>query len=97
MNKGGLSWKIEEKGNNLSQGEKQVFCFLRAIINDKKIIIMDEATSNVDIQTESVIEKLKKKYFKDKTVISIAHRLNTIYDSDWIMILDGGEIKAFDK
>lgn len=58
---------------------------------------MDEATSNIDVQTEEIIEKIKKEYFKDKTVITIAHRLNTIYDSDRIMILDKGEVKAFGK
>lgn len=56
---------------------------------------MDEATSNVDVQTEEIIEEIKKKYFKNKTVISIAHRLNTIYDSDRILILEKGKIKAF--
>ena len=58
---------------------------------------MDEATSNVDVQTEEIIENIKKTYFKNKTVITIAHRLNTIYDSDKIMILDRGELKAFAK
>lgn len=58
---------------------------------------MDEATSNVDVQTEDIIEKIKKKYFKEKTVLTIAHRLNTIYDSDRIMILEFGKIKAFRK
>lgn len=53
-----------------------------------KIVIMDEATSNVDIKTEETIEYIKNKYFKNVTTLSIAHRLNTIYDSDRILILD---------
>lgn len=58
---------------------------------------MDEATSNVDIKTEETIEYIKNKYFKDVTTLSIAHRLNTIYDSDRILILDQGKVKAFNK
>lgn len=58
---------------------------------------MDEATSNVDVETEAIIEKIKKDYFSNKTMITIAHRLNTIYDSDRIMILEKGKIKAFGK
>lgn len=59
----GLDKQIEEKGGNISQGEKQILCFLRAILSEKQIIIMDEATSNVDVQTEDTIEKLKEQYF----------------------------------
>ncbi len=63
----------------------------------KDIVIMDEATSNLDIATEKNMEKMKNKYFKNKTTLSIAHRLNTIYDSDRILILNNGEIEVFGK
>ena len=92
---GGLDWSIEQKGDNLSFGEKQIFCFVRAIINLKKIIIMDEATSNLDIKSEQILEYMKEKYFKNKTTFTIAHRLNTIYNADKILILDNGMVKAF--
>ena len=92
---GGLDWVLEQKGENLSFGEKQIFCFIRAIINLKKIIIMDEATSNLDIKSEQVLEYMKDKYFKNKTTFTIAHRLNTIYNADKILILDDGMVKAF--
>lgn len=93
--KGGLDWKIVENGSNMSYGEKQILCFIRAIVELKKIIIMDEATSNLDIKSESIIEKMKEKYFRDRTTLTIAHRLNTIHQSDKILILERGQVRVF--
>jgi ABC-type multidrug transport system fused ATPase/permease subunit len=92
---GGLDWKLSSGGGNISVGEKQILCFVRAIINIKKIIIMDEATLSLDIKSESLIEKMKEKYFKESTTITIAHRLNTVYQSDRILVLDKGKIRTF--
>jgi ATP-binding cassette subfamily C (CFTR/MRP) protein 1 len=92
---GGLDWHMSSGGGNLSVGEKQILCFVRAIINLQKIIILDEATSNLDIKSESLLEKMKDKYFKSSTTITIAHRLNTVYQSDRILVLEKGRIKTF--
>lgn len=78
----GLSFQIEENGNNLSSGEKQLLCICRAILRQTKIVLLDEATSNIDLVTEKQIEKLMKAAFKNCTVITIAHRLQTIINSD---------------
>jgi ATP-binding cassette subfamily C (CFTR/MRP) protein 1 len=92
---GGLDWQLSSGGGNLSVGEKQILCFVRAIINLKKVVILDEATSNLDIKSESLLEKMKDKYFKESTTITIAHRLNTVYQSDRILVLEKGRVKSF--
>ena len=78
----GLESKIEKDGGNLSQGEKQLVCLARALLFKKKIVLMDEATSNIDIETEQRIQVLIKEKFKESTVLVIAHRLNTILHCD---------------
>ena len=83
--------------NNLSVGEKQLICITRAILRKTKIIIMDEATSNIDIKTEQKIQEIFNKYFIDCTVITIAHRIKTIINYNKILVLDNGQIKEFDK
>ena len=83
--------------NNLSVGEKQLICITRAILRKTKIIIMDEATSNIDIKTEEKIQQIFNKYFIDCTVITIAHRIKTIINYNKILVLDNGQIKEFDK
>ena len=83
--------------NNLSVGEKQLICITRAILRKTKIIIMDEATSNIDIKTEQKIQEIFNKYFIDCTVITIAHRIKTIINYHKILVLDNGQIKEFDK
>ena len=93
----GLYQIIEEKGQNLSSGEKQLICICRAIIRKNKIVIMDEATANIDIKTEEVIQKLIKEKFEASTVITIAHRLNTVFNSDKVLIMDRGEVVEFDR
>lgn len=90
---GGLYAKIENNGDNLSVGEKQILCFTRTIINLKNIVILDEATSSMDLKSEEVLEKMKKKYLKNCTIICIAHRLNTLHDSDRIFQMESGKIK----
>ena len=92
---GGLDWKLKSSGGEMSFGEKQIFCFIRAIINTKGLIIMDEATSNLDIKSEDILEKLKEKYMKDATVLIIAHRLNTIHSCDKVLILEKGKVQRF--
>lgn len=74
----GLEQQIEQKGSNLSSGERQLICICRAILRNNKIVLMDEATANIDIKTEETIQRLINERFKDSTVITIAHRLNTI-------------------
>ena len=78
----GLDSKIEKGGSNLSQGEKQLICLARALLLENRLVLMDEATANIDSKTESLIQDLVKRRFKDCTILMIAHRLNTILNCD---------------
>ena len=94
---GQLEFKLKECGTNLSVGERQLVCLARALVQKSKIIIMDEATANVDFKTDRLIQEVIRDKFKDSTVLTIAHRLNTILDYDKVMVLDGGQVVEFDK
>ena len=91
----GLQMQIEPDGSNLSQGEKQLICFSRTLINKKKVIILDEATANIDQKTEEVIQKAVENDFADSTMQIIAHRIQTILHCDKIMVLKNGKIGEF--
>ena len=81
----------------MSIGEKQLICIVRAILRRNKIVILDEATSNIDVITEQKIQQLIQEEFKEATTITIAHRLNTIIKSDKILFLDQGKVLEFDS
>ena len=89
--------KIEQHGSNLSVGEKQLICIARAILRKTKIIVMDEATANIDMKTEEKIQKALQYVLNDSTVITVAHRIKTIIDYDKILVLDNGNIIEFDS
>ena len=73
-------------------GQKQLICLARAILRKNKILVLDEATSNVDMRTDDFIQKTLKTKFKEQTIITIAHRLNTIADYDRVIVMDKGRI-----
>ena len=91
-----LDYNIEENGNNISVGEKQLLCIARALIKKTKILLMDEATANIDYKTESILKKNIHEDMKESTVITIAHRIKTIINYDKILVLKEGEIEEFD-
>ncbi|XP_046853156.1 ATP-binding cassette sub-family C member 4-like isoform X2 [Xenia sp. Carnegie-2017] len=88
---------LSESGNNLSVGQRQLLCLARAILKQNRILIVDEATANVDQRTDSLIQEALRNKFKDCTVLTIAHRLNTIMDSDRVMVLHEGRLVEFDE
>ncbi|CAH0722571.1 unnamed protein product, partial [Brenthis ino] len=91
-----LDFKVTEGGANFSVGQRQLMCLARAVLRSNKILIMDEATANVDPQTDSFIQQTIRRQFASCTVLTIAHRLNTIMDSDRVLVMSGGEIVEFD-
>lgn len=93
----GLQMRIEERGKNLSLGERQLLCMARCLLQEAPIVIMDEATSSVDPQSEEIMVKATEEFFSDRTQIIIAHRLSTLEKCDRILWLQNGEIIALGK
>ncbi len=90
---GGLDYDVMERGATLSVGQRQLISFIRAMVYDPQIIVLDEATSSVDSETETMIQAAIEKVLKGRTSIVIAHRLSTIQRADKILVFDKGEIK----
>jgi ABC-type multidrug transport system fused ATPase/permease subunit len=83
---------VGERGGNLSAGQRQLVCLARAILANPPILIMDEATSNVDTNTERIMQRSLRRLVKDRTCLVIAHRLSTVVHADRIVVLDQGKI-----
>lgn len=92
----GLDQRVSESGSNLSAGQRQLLCISRALVRHSKVLVLDEATSSVDLETDDLVQKLVRTEFHG-TTITIAHRLNTILDSDRVLVLQNGTLAEFDS
>eukprot|EP00090_Calanus_glacialis_P018853 TRINITY_DN29170_c0_g1_i1.p1 TRINITY_DN29170_c0_g1~~TRINITY_DN29170_c0_g1_i1.p1 ORF type:complete len:356 (-),score=86.18 TRINITY_DN29170_c0_g1_i1:61-1104(-) len=93
---GGLDHLVSEGGDNLSVGQRQLLCLARACLRKTKILLLDEATAAVDLETDDLIQATIRSEFHDCTIITIAHRLNTIMDSDKVVVLSDGHLAECD-
>ncbi|KAJ3032961.1 hypothetical protein HK097_005017, partial [Rhizophlyctis rosea] len=93
----GLETTVAENGENWSTGQRQLLCLARAMLRNAKVIILDEATASVDLETDEFIQTAIRRDFASATILTIAHRLNTIADYDRVLVLDHGRVKEYDS
>lgn len=91
----GLESQVADGGMNFSVGERQLLCLARAMLQKSKILVLDEPTANVDGRTDKLLQEAVKKSFRGATIISVAHRLDTIIENDLILVLGNGKVLEF--
>uniref|UniRef100_A0A158PAR8 ABC transporter domain-containing protein n=1 Tax=Angiostrongylus cantonensis TaxID=6313 RepID=A0A158PAR8_ANGCA len=92
----GFQHQVDECGHNISAGQRQLICLTRALMRKSRLIVLDEATASVDSQTDMLIQTTIRSQFSSSTIITIAHRLNTIFDYDRVLVMDAGRVAEFD-